>query len=45
MQTLLIILIVLILLGVIPARRRYGNVSLLSLLVVIFLIGLLLGWF
>ena len=45
MQTLLIILIILILLGVIPARRRYGNISLLGLLVVIFLIGLLLGWF
>jgi len=45
METLLIILIILILLGIIPARRRYGNVSLLGLLLVIFLIGLLLGWF
>jgi hypothetical protein len=45
METLLIIFIILILLGIIPARRRYGNVSFLSLLLVIFLIGLLLGWF
>ena len=45
MQTLLIILIILILLGIIPARRRYGNVSLLGLLLVILLLGFLLGWF
>ena len=45
MQTLLIILIILILLGIIPARRRYGNVSFLGLLLVILLLGFLLGWF
>ena len=45
MNTLLIIIIVLILIGIVPARRRYGNVSLLGLLIVIALLGLLLGWF
>jgi len=45
METLLIIIIVLILLGIIPARKRIGNISLLGLLVVIGLLGLLFGWF
>ena len=44
METLLIIIIVLILLGIIPARKRLGNISLLGLLLVIVLFGLLFGW-
>lgn len=45
METLLIILIVLILLGIIPARKRFGNVSLVGLIFVLVLLGLLFGWF
>ena len=43
METLLIVLIVLILLGIIPARARFGNISLLGLLLVIILLAVLLG--
>ncbi len=45
METLLIILIILILLGIIPARKRFGDISLLGLIVIIVLLGFLLGWF
>jgi len=44
MQTLLIILIVLILLGIIPAHRRYGNISLGGLLLVLLLFAILFNW-
>ena len=44
MQTLLIILIVLILIGMVPARRRCGNISLGGLLLVLLLFAILFNW-
>jgi hypothetical protein len=45
MEIVFVVLIVMLLLGIIPLRRRFGSVSLVNLMVVVFLLGLLLGWF
>lgn len=45
MQILFGILIVLLLLGFVPLKKRYGSVSLVTLIMVVFLLGLMLGWF
>jgi hypothetical protein len=47
METLLLILLVLFLLGFVPVRTRYGNTGggFVGLLIVIILLGFLFGWF
>lgn len=45
MSFLIMGLIVLVLVGLLPVRKRYGNASLMGLPLVTFLVGMLLGWF
>lgn len=48
MTTILIIVLILLLIGAIPARTRWGNAgagSLLGLFLLLLLLALLFGWF
>lgn len=45
MQAFIIVFIVLILLGIFPFRKRYRYASLMSVLLVTFLMGMVFGWF
>lgn len=47
METLLLILLVLFILGFVPVRTRYGNTGggLVGLIIVIILLGFIFGWF
>lgn len=47
METLLLIVLVLLILGAVPARNRFGTYGggLLGTLAVIIVIGFFLGWF
>ncbi len=45
MKILLVFLIIVLLWGYIPSRKRFGDVSLIVPMLVVFLLGLLLGWY
>lgn len=48
MSTILLIILILLLLGAVPAGRRYGyggGISLLGLVVLLLILGLFFGWF